>query len=54
MQNNLDYHVAIQEYFISEICVIIQEMKQIQKQKFNPDSFDRETVLLGIWETRYD
>jgi len=34
--------------------MMIKEMKQIQKQKINPDSFDRETVLLGIWETRYD
>ena len=29
-------------------------MKQVLKQKLNPDSFDRETVLLGIWETRED
>ena len=27
-------------------------MKQILKQKINPESFDRETILLGIWETR--
>ena len=26
--------------------------QQIVKQKFNPDSFDRESILLGIWETR--
>ena len=28
------------------------EMKQIVKQKIDPDSFDRETILLGIWENR--
>ena len=27
-------------------------MKQILKQKINPESFDRETIMLGIWETR--
>jgi len=27
------------------------EMKQIQKQKINPDSFDRDTVLLGNCKT---
>jgi len=26
-------------------------MKQILKQKIDPDSFDRETVLLGVHET---
>jgi len=41
-------------YFISEKYAIIHEMKQIQKQKINPDSFDRETIMLGIWETRED
>ena len=29
-------------------------MKQILKQKIDPDSFDRETVMLGIWETRHN
>ncbi len=29
-------------------------MKQILKQKINPESFDRETVLLGVWETRHN
>ena len=29
-------------------------MKQIQKQKTNPDSFDRETIMSCIWETRDD
>ncbi len=28
--------------------------KQILKQKLDPDSFDRETLILGIWETRED
>ena len=29
-------------------------MKQILKQKIDPDSFDRETAMLGIWETRHN
>jgi len=28
--------------------------QQILKQKLNPDSFDRETVMLGIWETKHN
>jgi len=27
------------------------KMKQILKRKLNPDSFDRETVLMGTCET---
>jgi hypothetical protein len=54
IQNNLIGSLIYTGYFISEKCVIVQEMKQIQKQKINPDSFDRETIMLGVWETRED
>ena len=37
------------------ILPINQEMsKLVYKQKIDPDSFDRETILLGIWETQLD
>ena len=42
-------------YFVNTYQYLRKMMKQqLLKQKIDPDSFDRETILLGIFETQHN
>jgi hypothetical protein len=39
------------EFLCNRLEIKIEMSKLVYKRKINPDSFDRETVLLGVKET---